>query len=159
MAFKVTIADVSDGQARVHEARSITGARRHAANAMIDRAVLSLADKDMFAAERTRRTQLANTVDCISAVRELIAWDGPTELSIHGITVKIDEDPEAHADRERAKTARRTDARWLNETRFPNPCVSCQCTVDKGERAWYQPKRGVWHAKCAPPEAADASRP
>lgn len=156
VAFKVTV--VNDGECQVHDVRSITSARRTAANAMLNRSVVQLADETMFAAERTRTMTLTTTRDLISAATTLLAWDGPTELNVHDMLVRIEGDPEAHEERAAAKTARRTDARWLESTRFPNPCVSCQCTVEKGERAWYQPKKGVWHAKCAPPEAA-SSRP
>lgn len=53
-----------------------------------------------------------------------------------------------------AKAPAQGKARWLESARFANACQgTCSGRVEKGERAWYVPGVGVYHEKCAPPEA------
>lgn len=45
--------------------------------------------------------------------------------------------------------------RWLESARFANACQgSCGGRVEQGERAYYVPGVGVYHATCAPAEAS-----
>lgn len=127
--------------------KSVTGARRSAANMLLGEARGILQDEAAWA-PRTIRQLRERVTNLVALASDVTKYDGPTSLSYLDGSIALRQHPDAPAASK--PTVSKTEARWLASTRFPQACPSCSAQVEQGSRAWYDPKVGLYHEGCAP---------
>lgn len=152
MTWTCTLAP-EQGAEVVSNHKGITGARRRAAKILADEALAVLADEQAWA-PRTTGALRAQVRELVTLGVSMTEYDGPTTVispaSNARVSITGGDDQPANGSRPGVRTS---EARWLASAKFPQACPSCSGQVTAGERAWYDPKRGLWHERCAPAEA------
>lgn len=134
MAF--TVVTTEDAQTLSRDFRSITGAKRHVADALITRIGGICADDSLWSG-RTHGLQRERVMKALSLVQATLEYSGPTRLEFEGVEYVIDHDADvptrATVKRER-KLKQRTKVLTV---RFEGDCGGCGSRILAGAEALY----------------------
>lgn len=148
MAFQVITTE--DAQTLTRDFRSISGAKRAVADALLTRIGGICADDTLWSG-RTHTLQRERVMTGLALVQSALEYDGPSNLEFEGVEYRLKHDPDAPAAATVKRERKLSKRVKMLSALYAGDCGACGNEILKGAEALYdyQERRLYCPGKCA----------